>query len=63
MSNNILEKYVQACKDKWEENADLNNGPSCQKWGSRWKTMKDAVKVVEAIDKELFKKDWLKEEQ
>jgi hypothetical protein len=56
MSNNILEKYLQACKDKWKENADLNNGPSCQKWGSRWKTMKDAVMVIEAIDKELFKK-------
>jgi len=63
MGSNILEKYLLACKNKWEENSNLNNGLACQKWGSRWKTMKDAVRVVEAVDKELFKKDFLKEEQ
>lgn len=52
MSSNILEKYLQVCKDKWKENADLNNGPACQKWGSRLKTMKDAIRVVKAVDEE-----------
>ncbi len=58
MHINILEQYLQVCEDKWKENADRNNGLACQKWGSRKKTMKDAISVVKAVDEEESWKDY-----
>ena len=45
--------YAAKCRYEWESNSKLNNALACQKWGSRYKILKDAIKVMEAVKKEL----------
>jgi len=48
-----LEIAIQHIKEQLAINKHLNNGPACQKWGSRLKTLHQAKIVLEKCKEEL----------
>lgn len=49
-----LEIAIQHIKEQLAINKHLNNGPACQKWGSRLKVLQSAKLTLQKCKEELY---------